>query len=200
MTTPAVVRALDRVGHQERGDRAVGAPVLCERAEHTPDEGCADERSGRVVHEHGLSRIAGPGRRERPAHRLRADRPALHRGDARGTPCARRQREHDLLDLLDRAQHVDAPLEERTAGQLHERLGAGGAEALAAPGGHDQRDGHRCRGLSCTRPATTGATACARAWLLRSGHCHLARGRVGEQLVEVVLRLLLVLVERIHEL
>jgi hypothetical protein len=63
-----------------------------------------------------------------------------HADRARGRLRARGQRDDDLLDLRDRPQGVEAPLDHRAAGQDDERLGPAGPKAFAPSGSHDERD------------------------------------------------------------
>jgi hypothetical protein len=92
------------------------------------------------VDEHG---IAGAGCRQRAKDRLRAHQAALHADGSLGGGHARGQCDDDPLDRGHTRQDVDAPLNERPAGERYERLGTVGPETLAAPGGEDQRDSHR---------------------------------------------------------
>ncbi len=77
------------------------------------------------------------------------------------------------------AMHIDAPLDERPPSELDERLGTRSSKTLAEPGGDDQRNGQAPL-LGCDG--------------------ELARRGGREQLVEVALGLVLVLVERVHQL
>jgi hypothetical protein len=90
------------------------------------------------VHDDGIA-----GRRaQRGEHRVRPLLAARHpdralRGGHTGREC-----HHDLLDLLDRAQRVERPLEHRAAAHGYERLGPGRPKAHPPPGGHEERDRH----------------------------------------------------------
>ena len=158
-TDAVAVGALDRVGDGRRGDRRVGSPSRSQRGEHRLERARRRAAAAR-------RRARAPGL-DRRGRRLRAPRaptpsaprrpPRRSRPRARSPPAAARRR--SARSPSTRAQRVDAPLQQRAAGQLDERLGAIGPEALAAPGGHDQRDGHR----SETVAHAPGLAALARA-------------------------------------
>ena len=132
---------LDRVGHRRRGDHGVGAG-LRELDERSAEQLGIGERAGRIVDDDRISVARGV---ERKPDRLRAHRPAGHRNGSgrRGIERLRRQRHHDPLDRVDRAEGIDAPFEHRPPRKCDERLGPAGPKALATSRGHDQRDRHR---------------------------------------------------------
>ena len=133
------------------------------------------ERPRGVVHDH-RARLGR--RRQRVAHRRRARRAALH--PARAQPVRGRGHDDPVAHGL---EHVQAPRDQRPAGTNDERLGPVGAKAFAtAAGGNDPDDGH---GYRFYAPAAAPLRL---------------RVRVHDQLLEMRLRLLLLHVERVHQL
>ena len=138
-----------------------------------PRERDGHQRAGGVVHEH---RIAG-GCVQRVSHRQRSLRPA---GDAQ-RPGRRvdagRERHDDLVTHL--RENLDRPRHHRPAVQRDERLGLLTPKALATTRGHDQRDRH-------------GSVP------LRGGGRQARTRRLCQQVVEVLLGLVLLHLQRVH--
>ena len=134
-TTLRRVGALDRVGDGRRGDRRVGAGVHRQRGDHrSASSGVSSGRAASWTSTSSPAPAAASARRTESEREPAATVDSGSRRRRRGHP-ARRQRRPRSARSPDgaAAQRVDAPLEHRAPGQLHERLGAVGPEALAAP-------------------------------------------------------------------
>ena len=158
------------------GAAAIAASASPSASRHACDElgrdAAGERRRGRRPRRRRAAAAASAARTECERSLPRARR------WCRPAPRPRRQRDDDLGHGRHPLQRGDRPLDHRTAGQDGERLGDRLPKAFATTRGHDERDRqYRSYAAATFAPADS-----------------------GEQVVEMLLGLVLVLVERVHQL